>query len=94
MISCKSDFFSFSLANKSLAFLNSRISCSAILISVLSLRPTGLLCSGNCLLVIFCSLLQVKVFLTEECFGGEQALALCQEMLRLWDDLFGEEIGE
>eukprot|EP00795_Rhopilema_esculentum_P002526 gene2526-721_t len=39
-------------------------------------------------------LLQVKVFLTEECFGGEQALALCQEMLRLWDDLFGEEIGD
>ena len=40
------------------------------------------------------SLLQLKVALTEECYGGEQALNVCQEMLQLWNEAYAEDLRE
>jgi len=39
-------------------------------------------------------LLQLKVALTEECYSGEQALSVCQEMLELWNETYADEFRE
>ena len=32
--------------------------------------------------------------LTEECYGGEPALNVCQEMLQLWNEAYADDLKE